>query len=110
MSGRLTSAADADSAAVTAQTPTDDPIVVEAVERELPAPTFWPAALALGLTSLCFGVVTAGIFFYAGVIVLAIALFGWMRTLLLQGDPQGLSQRPSLHEPAVREQAQPHAT
>lgn len=59
--------------------------------------------MALGLTSLCFGVVTSGIFFYAGIVVLAIALFGWMRTLLLHGGPQGARQRRTPHEPPVSE-------
>jgi uncharacterized membrane protein YjjP (DUF1212 family) len=55
---------------------------LEAIEEEMPKPTIWPAALALGLTSACFGMLTVGIFFYAGVSLVVIAAVGWMRDLI----------------------------
>ncbi|HLQ33783.1 MAG TPA: hypothetical protein VK457_13950 [Chloroflexota bacterium] len=54
------------------------------VEQELPKPTIWPAALALGLVSAAFGMITVGIFFYAGVILVVIAITGWMRALIAE--------------------------
>jgi uncharacterized membrane protein YjjP (DUF1212 family) len=55
---------------------------LEQLEDEMPMPTIWPAALAFGLVAACFGMITVGIFFYAGVAVVTVALIGWMRTLL----------------------------
>ena len=52
---------------------------------ELPKPTIWPAALAVGLVSAAFGMVTVGIFFYVGVALVALAAAGWIRDLLAEG-------------------------
>ena len=57
-----------------------------AIEEEMPRPTIWPAALALGLVSAAFGMLTVGIFFYAGVILVVIAVTGWMRDLIAEAD------------------------
>jgi hypothetical protein len=54
------------------------------LEEQLPKPTIWPAALAVGLVSAAFGTVTVGIFFYAGVILTALAVVGWMRDLIAE--------------------------
>jgi hypothetical protein len=52
------------------------------VEREpLPRPTYWPAALAFGITLLCWGILTSWIISIAGGIILAIALAGWIGEL-----------------------------
>jgi uncharacterized membrane protein YjjP (DUF1212 family) len=59
----------------------DEPQLAE-IEEEMPKPTIWPAALAVGLVAACFGMLTVGIFFYAGVILVAIAVWGWMRELI----------------------------
>ena len=59
-----------------------EPQSLQEVEDEMPKPTIWPAMLALGLVASCFGMITVGIFFYAGVILVATAMIGWMRTLL----------------------------
>jgi hypothetical protein len=54
----------------------------ELVEREpLPAPTYWPAALAFGIVLLCWGIVTSWIVGLVGGIVLAVALVGWIGDL-----------------------------
>lgn len=54
----------------------------EAVEREpLPRPTYWPAALAFGIVLLAWGIVTSWIITGVGVIVLAVALAGWIGEL-----------------------------
>ena len=54
------------------------------IEDEMPKPTIWPAALALGLVAAAFGMLTSGIFFYAGVILVGIAITGWMRDLIAE--------------------------
>lgn len=55
---------------------------LKAIEEEMPKPTFWPAALALGLVAACFGMITVGIFFYAGVLLVVVAAWGWMKDLI----------------------------
>lgn len=54
------------------------------VHEELPQPTIWPAALAVGLVSAAFGMITSGIFFFVGVVLVAIAITGWVRDLLAE--------------------------
>jgi uncharacterized membrane protein YjjP (DUF1212 family) len=58
---------------------------LDEIEEEMPKPTIWPAALALGLVAACFGMLTSGIFFYAGVALVVLAITGWMRDLLHEG-------------------------
>ena len=55
------------------------------MHEELPEPTIWPAALAVGLVAAAFGMITSGIFFYAGVILVFLAAAGWVRALLAEG-------------------------
>jgi hypothetical protein len=45
----------------------------------LPQPTYWPAVLALGIVFLAWGLVTSWLIFGAGLILLALALAGWIR-------------------------------
>lgn len=52
------------------------------VEDEMPRPTIWPAALAVGLVTAAFGMLTSGIFFYTGVALVVLAVTGWMRDLI----------------------------
>ena len=66
-----------------------------AIEEEMPRPTFWPAALAMGLVAACFGMITVGIFFYAGVILMVIAIWGWMKDLI--EESQRLPHAPEEH-------------
>jgi hypothetical protein len=63
--------------------------MMDEIEEEMPKPTIWPAALALGLVSACFGMITVGIFFYAGVILAVIAITGWMRDLIAASSASG---------------------
>lgn len=49
---------------------------------ELPRPTYWPAALAFGITLLAWGLITSSIIIGIGLIVLVIALTGWIGELL----------------------------
>jgi hypothetical protein len=53
--------------------------------EELPQPTIWPAALAVGLVAGAFGMLTVGIFFYIGAALVALAAAGWIRDLLAEG-------------------------
>ncbi|MBV9119600.1 MAG: hypothetical protein JOZ39_02745 [Chloroflexi bacterium] len=70
------------------------------MDEELPRPTFWPAALALGLVAACFGMITSGIFFYAGVILVVIAMTGWVRELLAPATHGTPAPEPALEEPS----------
>jgi hypothetical protein len=47
----------------------------------LPEPTVWPAALALGITFLVWGLVTSLIITGAGGLLFAVALAGWIRDI-----------------------------
>jgi len=48
---------------------------------ELPQPTYWPAVLALGITFLAWGLVTSLVISGVGLILLALALAGWIGEL-----------------------------
>lgn len=48
------------------------------MNREQPRPTWWPAALALGIVFVLWGVVTSLIIMAVGVAVFAVALAGWL--------------------------------
>lgn len=50
----------------------------------LPAPTVWPAALALGVTLGAAGLITSPLLLAFGGILIASALVGWVR--ILTGD------------------------
>jgi hypothetical protein len=53
------------------------------VEHEaLPRPTYWPAVMAFGITLLFWGLVTSYLILVVGLIVLAVALAGWIGDLL----------------------------
>ncbi len=58
-------------------------------EEEMPQPTYWPMVLALGLAAVCFGLITVGIFFYAGLLTVVIAVVGWVRELMREPGPHG---------------------
>jgi hypothetical protein len=45
----------------------------------LPAPTFWPAGLALGITLAFWGLVSSWVILTAGLILMAVALSGWIK-------------------------------
>ena len=47
----------------------------------LPEPTVWPAAMALGVTWLAFGVVTSWIMSLVGFILFIISAAGWVEDL-----------------------------
>jgi hypothetical protein len=44
----------------------------------IPRPTVWPAALALGITFLAWGIVTSPIVLGVGLVLLAVSLGGWI--------------------------------
>jgi hypothetical protein len=46
--------------------------------RHIPTPTYWPAALALGVTMLAWGLISSPILAGIGLTVFAIALAGWI--------------------------------
>ena len=75
------------------------------MDEEMPQPTIWPATLALGLVSASFGIVTVGIFFYAGVLLTAFAAAGWIRDLLAQGRVEAAEPVPPAIDPAEIEEA-----
>lgn len=49
--------------------------------ERLPEPGVWPAALALGITFLVWGLVTSLIITGAGAALFAVALAGWIRDI-----------------------------
>jgi hypothetical protein len=49
--------------------------------QQLPAPCVWPAALALGITLLVWGLVTSLIITGVGILLFAVALAGWIRDI-----------------------------
>jgi len=49
-----------------------------AVPEELPEPTFWPIALAFGITLLFWGFLTSLIISAVGVAVSAVSIAGWI--------------------------------
>jgi hypothetical protein len=48
----------------------------------IPRPTFWPAAMAFGITFLAWSLVTSMVVGVAGAIVFAVALTGWIKEAL----------------------------
>lgn len=44
----------------------------------LPSPTFWPAGLGLGITFLCWGLITSWVVLVVGLIVFSGCLAGWI--------------------------------
>ncbi len=46
--------------------------------EKLPRPTWWPAALSLGVTMLLWGIVTSPVVTIAGLVVFAVSLIGWI--------------------------------
>ncbi len=53
--------------------------------EHLPRPTYWPAVAGLGITFICWGIATTYIIRAVGVLLLGIALRGWIGELL-HGD------------------------
>lgn len=53
-----------------------------AAHPSLPRPTYWPAALAFGITLIAWGFVTTFYISLAGVIMLFLAIGGWIGELL----------------------------
>lgn len=49
--------------------------------ERLPAPTYWPFFLAVGLAFVFWGLLTTWVILVAGLIVFAIALAGWINIL-----------------------------
>jgi hypothetical protein len=48
----------------------------------LPRPTYWPAALAFGITLLAWGLITTPLISIVGVLVICVAIGGWIGELL----------------------------
>jgi len=44
----------------------------------IPRPTYWPAAMALGITLLLWGIVTSPVLIAAGGLAFAVSLGGWI--------------------------------
>ncbi len=49
--------------------------------EHLPNATYWPAALALGVTLLFWGTVTSWVILLVGVLVLIASLLGWINDI-----------------------------
>ena len=46
--------------------------------EDLPQPTYWPAAMAFGITFIFWGIVTTFIISGVGLIIFIVALVGWI--------------------------------
>ncbi len=49
--------------------------------EEIPRPTFWPVFMAFGVLFLFWGLITSFILSSVGVIVMAVAIAGWISDL-----------------------------
>ncbi|HEY9793869.1 MAG TPA: cytochrome c oxidase subunit 4 [Candidatus Obscuribacterales bacterium] len=49
--------------------------------ERIPPPTVWPVTLALGITLLCFGIVTSWVMSAAGLIFFVLGVVGWFEDL-----------------------------
>ncbi len=55
---------------------------VPAQPRDIPAPTYWPVTLALGVTAVAGGLVTSWVAAAVGAALIALALYGWIGDLV----------------------------
>ena len=53
----------------------------KAQPQKLPRPTYWPFFLAIGLAFLVWGILAGWLISLAGLVVMAIALSGWITEL-----------------------------
>lgn len=51
-------------------------------DGHLPAPTFWPAGLALGITFIFWSLITSWVVLVVGLATFAASLTGWIRDIL----------------------------
>lgn len=50
--------------------------------ERMPTPTWWPAALAFGITLCAWGLISSWLMFGAGMLVTAVSLRGWILDIL----------------------------
>jgi hypothetical protein len=55
--------------------------------EHLPEPTFWPAAFALGITFVFWGLISSWVVFVVGLIAFAGALAGWIAEIRHERKP-----------------------
>ncbi len=48
------------------------------LHEELPRPTYWPITMAVAITLIAFGIVNALLIIIVGVVLLVVALIGWI--------------------------------
>jgi Flp pilus assembly protein TadB len=60
--------------------------------EHIPRPTYWPAALALGITLLLWGLVSTPLLVLAGLVVFALALRGWIQQMRAEHEHPHTSQ------------------
>lgn len=53
----------------------------KAKPEHIPSPTVWPAALALGITFLAWGLITSPIVLGMGLVLFTVSLWGWTREM-----------------------------
>lgn len=56
------------------------------MKQHLPAPSAWPAALAMGVTLAAAGLITSPLVLVGGAILTALAVAGWIALLLEEGE------------------------
>ena len=61
---------------------------IELSPETLPRPTYWPAVLAVGIMLILWGLIGSAILTVTGVVLLAVAVAGWIKELRNAGtDP-----------------------
>jgi hypothetical protein len=66
------------------QPPAPGPEWSTPLPASIPRPTFWPAALAYGITFLMWGIVTSMVLVVVGGLVFVAAIVGWIGELRLE--------------------------
>ena len=56
--------------------------------EHLATPTYWPAVMALGITMMLWGIVTAVLISLTGLVLFVIALAGWIGEILHENPEQ----------------------
>jgi Flp pilus assembly protein TadB len=63
--------------------------------EHIPAPTYWPAALALGITLFLWGLVSTVLLAISGLVIFAAALWNWIQEVRAEAEHQDRQEHAS---------------